>query len=32
VATASQLEVIIDETERRKWFLFEAVQGMNNAE
>ena len=30
VATASQLEVIIDETERRKWFLFEVYQGENN--
>ena len=27
VATASLLEVYIDETERRTWFLFEAVQG-----
>ena len=30
VATASELEVIIDETERRKWFLFEICQGENN--
>ena len=30
VATASLLEVIIDESERRKWFLFEVVQGMDN--
>lgn len=30
VATASELEVIIDETERRKWFLFEVYQGENN--
>ena len=30
VATASLLEVIIDETERRKWFLFEVYQGENN--
>lgn len=29
-ATASLLEVIIDETERRKWFLFEITQGMDN--
>jgi starvation-inducible DNA-binding protein len=27
VATASVLEVLIDESERRKWFLFEIVQG-----
>ena len=26
-ATASLLETIIDETERRTWFLFEAAQG-----
>ena len=32
VATASELETIIDETERRKWFLFEVVQGMNNTD
>jgi starvation-inducible DNA-binding protein len=32
VATASLLEVIIDESERRKWFLFEIVQGMNNTD
>jgi starvation-inducible DNA-binding protein len=32
VATASQLEVIIDESERRKWFLFEIVQGLNNTD
>ncbi len=31
VATASALETIIDETERRTWFLFEAYQGANNA-
>ena len=30
VASASVLEVIIDETERRKWFLFEVYQGENN--
>ncbi len=29
-ATASMLENIIDETERRKWFLFEILQGENN--
>ena len=27
VATASLIEVWIDETERRTWFLFEAAQG-----
>jgi starvation-inducible DNA-binding protein len=32
VATASQLEVLIDESERRKWFLFEIVQGINNTD
>ena len=32
VATASLLETLLDETERRKWFLFETVQGMNNAD
>lgn len=32
VATASQLEILIDEAERRKWFLFEIVQGQNNTE
>lgn len=31
-ATSSVLEVIIDETERRKWFLFEAIKGMNNTD
>jgi starvation-inducible DNA-binding protein len=29
-ATSSDLEVLIDETERRKWFLFEICQGMDN--
>ena len=29
-ATASLLEVIIDETERRTWFLFEAAQGLDH--
>ena len=32
VATASVLETLIDETERRTWYLFEVVQGMNNAD
>ena len=32
VATTSELEVIIDETERRKWFLFEVSQGMSNTD
>ncbi len=32
VATASQLEILIDEAERRKWFLFEIVQGQNNTD
>ena len=30
VASASELEIIIDETERRKWFLFEVYQGLSN--
>jgi starvation-inducible DNA-binding protein len=29
VATASLLEVFIDETERRVWFLYETVTGLN---
>lgn len=29
-ATASEPEVLIDETERRTWFLFAVVQGMDN--
>ena len=29
-ATASLLETIIDETERRTWFLFEAAQGLEH--
>ncbi|OLV16223.1 Dps family protein [Deinococcus marmoris] len=29
-ATSSLLEVLIDETERRVWFLFEAAQGAEN--
>jgi starvation-inducible DNA-binding protein len=32
VATASELETIIDETERRTWFLYEVYQGQANAE
>jgi starvation-inducible DNA-binding protein len=32
VATASELEIIIDETERRKWFLFEVYQGLSNTD
>lgn len=31
-ATASLLEVIFDETERRTWFLFEAAQGLEHTE
>ena len=31
-ATSNALQVILDETERRKWFLFEVVQGMNNTD
>ena len=30
VATTSVLEILIDESERRKWFLFEIVQGKDN--
>jgi starvation-inducible DNA-binding protein len=29
-ATSNQLQDILDKTERRKWFLFEIVQGMKN--
>lgn len=29
-ATSNSLQEILDQTERRKWFLFEIVQGMNN--
>ncbi|WP_149401726.1 Dps family protein [Dictyobacter arantiisoli] len=29
-ATANALEEILDETERRKWFLFEVMQGKDN--
>ena len=32
VATTSELETIIDETERRTWFLYEVYQGQANAE
>lgn len=32
VASASELETIIDETERRKWFLFEVYQGLSNTD
>jgi starvation-inducible DNA-binding protein len=32
VATASILEALIDQTERRTWYLFEVVQGMNNTD
>jgi starvation-inducible DNA-binding protein len=32
VATASVLEGIINETERRTWYLFEVVQGMSNTD
>ena len=32
VATTSLLEIIIDESERRKWFLFEITQGMKNTD
>jgi starvation-inducible DNA-binding protein len=32
VATASVLETLVDATERRTWYLFEVVQGMNNAD
>ncbi|TMC21384.1 MAG: DNA starvation/stationary phase protection protein, partial [Chloroflexi bacterium] len=32
VATASVLENLIDQSERRTWFLFETVQGMNNTD
>jgi starvation-inducible DNA-binding protein len=32
VATSSLLERLIDETERRTWYLFEVVQGMNHTD
>ncbi len=31
-ATSNALQQILDETERRKWFLFEIVQGVNNTD
>jgi starvation-inducible DNA-binding protein len=31
-ATSNALQDILDETERRKWFLFEVVQGLNNTD
>ena len=31
VATASLLEIYIDETERRTWFLFEASRGQDGS-
>jgi starvation-inducible DNA-binding protein len=31
-ATSNALQEILDKTERRKWFLFEVVQGMNNTD
>ena len=31
-ATANELEAILDQTERRKWFLFEIVQGEKNTD
>jgi starvation-inducible DNA-binding protein len=31
-ASSSLLETIIDETERRKWFLFEVLQGQSNTD
>jgi len=30
VATASLLEIYIDETEKRTWFLFEAARGASH--
>jgi starvation-inducible DNA-binding protein len=32
VATASELEIIIDQTERRQWFLYEVYQGQANTD
>ena len=32
VATASELETLINESERRTWYLFEVVQGMTNTD
>jgi len=31
-ATSNALQDILDETERRKWFLFEVTQGLNNTD
>ena len=31
-ATSNALQEILDETERRKWFLFEVMQGVNNTD
>ncbi len=31
-ATANELEAILDQTERRKWFLFEVLQGEKNTD
>jgi len=31
-ATSNQLQDILDKTERRKWFLFEIVQGLKNTD
>ncbi len=31
-ATSNALQEILDQTERRTWFLFEAVQGLNNTD
>lgn len=32
MVTANVLEGILDQTERRKWFLFEVTQGLNNTD
>jgi starvation-inducible DNA-binding protein len=31
-ASSNALQEILDETERRKWFLFEIMQGQSNTE
>jgi len=31
-ATSNQLQDILDKTERRKWFLYEVLQGSKNTE
>ena len=31
-ATSNALQEILDETERRKWFLFEVMQGVKNTD